>query len=97
MHDWDENEHYVFMVFEKMDEDLFSFMGDFLLESESIYIITQILEGVFYLHTNNILHRDLKVENILCKKLEDGSVSIVIADLGFAIYTNDPVNDPVGN
>lgn len=44
------------------------------------FYIKQILAGVHYLHSSDILHRDLKLENILLT--QDGHV--VICDLGLA-------------
>ncbi len=51
-----------------------------LLESEASVFTAQILEGLIYLHRNNILHRDVKGANVLLDsrglaKLADFSLS----------------------
>lgn len=52
-------------------------------------IIKQLLEGLHKLHTNKIIHRDMKSSNILITK--DGELKI--ADFGLARpYSNDPTN-----
>ena len=43
---------------------------------------TMILIGLHYLHTKNILHRNLKPENILIDKLPGGVDILVIGDFG---------------
>ncbi|CAD8070880.1 unnamed protein product [Paramecium sonneborni] len=50
-------------------------------EDEVFQIFNQILSGVDYLHKNNIVHRDLKFENILIN--EDGTLKL--CDFGWAI------------
>jgi len=47
-------------------------------ENEALYFFKQIINGYFSLYKRNILHRDLKLQNIL---LKDGSIKI--ADFGF--------------
>jgi MAP/microtubule affinity-regulating kinase len=42
----------------------------------------QIISGVSYFHSKNIVHRDLKSENILF----DQEMNVKIADFGFANY-----------
>lgn len=99
MYEFAQDDYYVYMVFEIMDEDLFQFVDRvrFLDEKEAICIVKQILDGVGFLHDNNIIHRDLKVDNIFCETLEGGAVRIVIGDFGFSICTDHPIREPCGN
>lgn len=52
-------------------------------------IVTQLLEGLLKLHTNKIIHRDMKSSNILITK--DGELKI--ADFGLARPYSNNVND----
>ncbi|CAG8640894.1 14392_t:CDS:2, partial [Acaulospora morrowiae] len=51
---------------------------------EKINIVCQILNGLFFLHSNEILHRDLHTENILVQQSETEEIRILIADYGFS-------------
>ena len=56
-------------------------------ENDVRFIFRQIVDGVNYLHNNNFVHRDIKLENILIDK---NSKKIKIIDFGFSVYsTND--------
>lgn len=52
-------------------------------ETEAAFLTRQVLEGVAYLHSKGIVHRDLKLENIL---LADSTpkTTIKIADFGLS-------------
>lgn len=57
-----------------------------LPESECKAIVRQILAALGYLHSKNILHRDLKLENILFTDKN----TIKIIDLGFSTDSTEP-------
>ena len=45
-------------------------------------MIKQIIKGILYFHKNNIIHRDLKLDNIL---FDVKTKTIKIIDFGFSI------------
>ena len=61
-------------------------------ETEIAVIVRQVLLGVQYLHSRRIIHRDLKLENILMTSLTAGS-RVVIADFGSATSVSPPPSD----
>lgn len=67
--------------------DLFSYLKSLgkLEEPEAKKICLNIVEGISYLHSNNILHRDLKLGNILLTEEK----SAKIADFGLAAQLTD--------
>jgi serine/threonine-protein kinase BUR1 len=71
------------MVFPYMEHDLCGLLlnKDFrMTHSIAKLLLKQILEGLSYMHSNSIIHRDLKTANILVGK--DGTA--MIADFGLA-------------
>ncbi|OAD69398.1 hypothetical protein PHYBLDRAFT_13419, partial [Phycomyces blakesleeanus NRRL 1555(-)] len=87
-----QDHQYIFMVMELCDQgDLFDYVirdqqdSDFRDESLVKKAFLQILEGVEYMHSQNIYHRDIKLENILLK-YDDNDVEFVckVADFGLA-------------
>lgn len=69
--------------------DLSSLIDDksfILTENEILVIIKQIIEGTAHLHSNFILHRDLKPPNILI----DLNGNCVITDFGLARGISSP-------
>lgn len=56
-----------------------------LRESMAVKLFAQLISGVAYLHSKKIVHRDLKLENLLL----DRNRNIIITDFGFANRFND--------
>lgn len=82
---WDDSRLY--LVFTLIDTDLKSFMSNYPKDLDTNLIrsySSQILEGLAYIHSKGIMHRDLKPQNILISK--DGGLKL--ADFGLArIFT----------
>lgn len=55
-----------------------------LSEDKAKEVIREITKAVAYLHSLNIVHRDLKLENILAQESREGEVILKLIDFGFA-------------
>ncbi|KAG9231863.1 kinase-like domain-containing protein [Amylocarpus encephaloides] len=79
----------IFLVLDFLEHDLKTLlesMPEPFLTSEIKTLLHQLTSGVAYLHSNWILHRDLKTSNLL---LNNRGV-LQIADFGMARYYGDP-------
>lgn len=61
----------------------------YLKEKDASKLFAQLISGVTYLHEKKIVHRDLKLENLLL----DRNRNIIITDFGFANRFEDRSND----
>lgn len=63
-----------------------------LTEDELKHIMTQILSAVLYMHNHNILHRDIKLENVVLvhkvKKNNIKEAQIKLIDFGISVDLN---------
>ncbi|KAM3598959.1 uncharacterized protein V6R79_024694 [Siganus canaliculatus] len=73
-------------LFERIVDDNFEHT-----EPTSVRYMQQIIEGIAYMHQQNIIHLDLKPENIVC--VDNTGTSIKIIDFGLAsrLDNNTPV------
>jgi serine/threonine protein kinase len=68
---------------------------------EKINFLNQIIKGIEFLHENNIIHRDLKIENIFLvendnKEEEDEKLIVKIGDFGLSTRY-DNLKNKTGN
>ncbi|KAI8920412.1 kinase-like domain-containing protein [Entophlyctis helioformis] len=86
-----ETEHYIGMIMEYVSGgELFEHIlaRSYLKEKEAATFFAQLIAGISYLHKNHIVHRDLKLENLLL----DHKKNIIITDFGFANTAPTDVN-----
>ncbi len=69
----------------KYDCDYYSYPYEDLSIENKLLEIFQLFEGLEYLHSINIIHSDIKDENILIKFNANGTNQVVLADFGGAI------------
>lgn len=85
-----EDAHYVYLVLELAHNGElakhFKLGTRGLSEKSAADIFRQVLSGVLYLHTHNIIHRDLSLNNLLLTK----DLKVKIADFGLATQLNGP-------
>ncbi|KAL1919291.1 uncharacterized protein VTP21DRAFT_1984 [Calcarisporiella thermophila] len=87
-----ETEKYIGIVLEYASGgELFEYIlaHRYLKERDACRLFAQLISGVNYLHQKHIVHRDLKLENLLL----DRNRSIIITDFGFANNFNKPEED----
>ena len=96
----DSDSHDCSLFVKLMDDDLYNFIHQKMREDktltapfdilEAVGIMLQIAEGMHYLHTNKIVHRDLKSRNVLVKLVKAGGefdvdyVHARVADFGLS-------------
>ncbi|CAK7269946.1 hypothetical protein SEPCBS57363_003854 [Sporothrix epigloea] len=88
LHKMEESEHHYGIVLEYASGgELFDYILNhrYLKDNAARRLFAQLISGVGYLHKKGIVHRDLKLENLLL----DRNRNIIITDFGFA-NTFDP-------
>lgn len=85
IHDYSEERNVIVYQLAKMD--LYQYIVDFTPSFEQrVHMVSQLIEILYKLHSNNIVHNDLKAENILV--INPRSSTIVLADFGSSCIAN---------
>ena len=87
MIDWFEDLDHIFIVMElanggDMYDRIIKKCNGKMPEKDALAAFTQILAGVRHMHSKNVIHCDIKPENILCMSPDDDVIKL--ADFGFA-------------
>lgn len=81
-----------YLVMEILDgKDLLSYLKDgrnsiYYNEQQAAKIVKQMLEGLNYMHKLGIIHRDIKLANIVKTSNDKDDLDVKIVDLGFAKF-----------
>ncbi|KUI59306.1 Meiosis-specific serine/threonine-protein kinase mek1 [Cytospora mali] len=78
--------HSTLYVFEELATggDLFSLLvrDNHFTESDVRWMVRQVVQGIAYMHEKGVVHRDLKLENILCAICPKPGHRLVVTDFG---------------
>jgi serine/threonine protein kinase len=85
-YDFEEDDEYFYVIMKYYEgKDLSDYYPTEFLPKEIILCIArQLIDAVKYCHDNNVLHRDIKVDNVLVKDDKETPPRIVLADFGFS-------------
>lgn len=97
---FEENQSFYFILELCRGKTLREFLHQFpqhkLEESQAKGLFRDILEGVKYIHSENIYHRDLKIDNIMIEEdRRTGKHKCFLIDFGFAVQ--QPPTEPIKN
>ncbi|XP_015794090.1 twitchin-like [Tetranychus urticae] len=100
LHDAFEDDGEMILIYEFMSGgELFERItteGYHMSEAEVINYMRQICEGVKHMHEKNIIHLDLKPENIMCQAKNSSAVKIIDFGLTTTLDPNEVIKIPVG-
>ncbi|CAF1245014.1 unnamed protein product [Rotaria sordida] len=87
-----DNDRDIYLIFEFMEADLHNVIrkGNILKDTHKRYVMYQLLKAMKYLHSANVIHRDMKPSNVLINQ----QCRVKICDFGLARSLNHVYEDP---
>lgn len=87
----------IYVVMEYLQTNLTNFIKTLSTDEEKISIMKQISNGLLFLHSNGIIHRDIKSDNIMIN-VENNRNYVKIVDFGFSkiLFENELTTEPYG-
>ena len=64
-----------------------------LSESQTLWVLYQIVSAVHHIHSHGIVHRDIKMDNLLVK-ITDDCLEVVLTDFGMAHDCSSNTDEP---
>ena len=82
-----ETTRYIFIIMEYCEDDIMNYIlsRKCLSEKESLKFFQQLINALYYLHSQNIAHRDIKIDNLLL----DSNNDLKLIDFGLSTKYND--------
>ena len=90
-----------YIVTEVLEESLFTCLERMHFETKEAFaksVVLDIANGLVHLHSNHIMHRDLKLENVMLRKTKGGVAEAVLIDFGLSCFLGPEqrATEPVG-
>jgi len=96
-----EDYNFYYIVTEELEEELSKrlYSRGMFTERDAAVIFQQILMALNYMHSRNIVHRDVKLENVLMQTKNKDDLAIKLTDFGFAkiFYKERGLTDILGS
>jgi serine/threonine protein kinase len=87
-----EDETNIYIILELASMTLFQYLkeqGRFQ-EKNACFVTAQVLVGIAYLHQHRVVHRDVKLSNILISQIVGEKINVKLCDFGLAIRLAHP-------
>ena len=82
---WKEDDHSCYLVMELVRGASLSALSKAGLDMGAyIGLMNQVLQALAHMHARNVLHLDIKPDNLLVEQLNDGTLRVKVTDFGLA-------------
>lgn len=82
------NDHHSYIAMPLVDGELMELIERGMTPQQIVDCVEQLVDAISAMHANDIVHFDLKPENIVYQRMPDGSIKYMIIDFGAAEHTD---------